>query len=43
MGLRIDAATGCHYLTSAGIFGESGITPRLDRTGKQVCTGAEEE
>lgn len=37
MGLRIDHRTGCHYLTSAGLLGESGITPRLDRDGRHVC------
>lgn len=28
----IDAKTGCQYLTANG-----GITPRLDKTGKQIC------
>ena len=30
---HIDARTGCHYLSRP--FG--GITPRLDREGKQIC------
>lgn len=37
MGLRIDNRTGCHYLTSVGLFGESAITPRLDREGRHIC------
>ena len=37
MGLRIDHRTGCHYLTSVGLLGESAITPRLDRDGRQIC------
>jgi len=32
--LYVDQETGCHYL-STGQF--SGITPRMDRDGKQVC------
>lgn len=34
MKLYIDNMTGCHYL-EAGMIG--GITPRLDRNGKQIC------
>ena len=37
MGLRIDHRTGCHYLTSTSLLGETAITPRLDSTGRQVC------
>lgn len=31
--LRTDYGTGCQYLETS----EGGITPRLDRTGRQVC------
>lgn len=41
MVLRIDNATGCHYLTTVQIWGESSITPRLRADGTQVCTGQE--
>lgn len=45
MGLRIDYRTGCHYLTSANLLGESAITPRLNQNGHQICdrprTGSE--
>lgn len=37
MGLRIDHGTGCHYLTSASLIGESGITPRLRADGTHYC------
>lgn len=30
---RTDARTGCQYLETAG----GGITPRLDRDGRQIC------
>lgn len=33
LGLRVDAATGCHYLSS----GSSGITPRLRADGSHWC------
>ena len=36
--LHIDAQTGCHYLTTW----TGQITPRLDKNGKQVCTGYKE-
>ena len=36
LGLYIDNATGCHYI-QGGIFGN--MIPRLDKTGKQICTG----
>jgi len=39
MTLYIDNMTGCHYL--GALFG--GVTPRLDNTGKQVCTGYQDE
>ena len=39
LGLYIDNATGCHYLTA----GFSGITPRLDNQGKHICSGYEFE
>jgi hypothetical protein len=32
---RVDALTGCHYLETSG----GGLTPRLDRAGRQVCGG----
>lgn len=35
MALRIDHATGCHYL--AGLF--SAPQPRLDASGAHICTG----
>ncbi|HEY4531499.1 MAG TPA: hypothetical protein VIG97_14450 [Luteimonas sp.] len=41
MGLRIDHRTGCHYLTTLSLLGEAAITPRLDRTGRQICTQPE--
>lgn len=35
MSLHIDNKTGCHYLS-----GWSGVLiPRVDETGKQICTG----
>lgn len=37
MGLRVDHATGCQYLTSASLVGESGITPRLRADGTHYC------
>lgn len=33
---RTDALTGCQYLTYGTVYGAS-ITPRMDRSGKQVC------
>ncbi len=33
LALKTDAATGCQYLVSPW----GGITPRLDRRGKQIC------
>lgn len=33
LALKTDAATGCQYLVSPW----GGITPRLDRLGKQIC------
>jgi hypothetical protein len=36
MSLYIDARTGCQYV--AAPFGA--LTPRLDRTGKQICSNA---
>jgi hypothetical protein len=33
--LHIDHGTGCHWLS--GLFGPP--VPRLDRNGKQICTG----
>lgn len=33
LALRVDARTGCQYLEAQG----GGITPRLDRSGKQMC------
>lgn len=42
MALRIDNLTGCHYLETTGLFGFStSVTPRLDESGKQICTGQE--
>lgn len=35
MGLYIDNATGCHYLSSP--FGQ--LIPRLDRHGNHICGG----
>ncbi|TQI78737.1 hypothetical protein FHU10_1222 [Serratia fonticola] len=35
MALYIDAGTGCQYLAVSG----SGITPRMDKDGYQVCKG----
>lgn len=32
--VKIDARTGCHYLHAG-----DALTPRLDMTGKQICTG----
>jgi hypothetical protein len=37
MRIHIDARTGCHYLSVR----RAGITPRLDKYGKQICTGRE--
>lgn len=37
LGLRVDHRTGCHYLTTVHLFGETSITPRMDGDGKQVC------
>lgn len=37
--LVIDHATGCHYLKP--FFGS--LTPRVDATGRQICTGEEGE
>lgn len=34
LALKIDHGTGCQYLVASW----GGITPRLDRDGKQVCT-----
>lgn len=39
MGLRIDHMTGCHYLTTVSLLGETSITPRLRADGTQVCNG----
>lgn len=39
LGLRVDYRTGCHYLTTYSLVGETSITPRLDRNGRHVCTG----
>ncbi|WP_049687687.1 hypothetical protein [Yersinia aldovae] len=36
LGLYTDARTGCQYLSVAG----SGITPRMDKDGYQLCGGA---
>lgn len=33
MYVRTDAKTGCQYLS------ENGLTPRLDRNGRQICNG----
>lgn len=38
LGLRIDHATGCHYLTTLHLLGESSITPRLRPDGSPYCT-----
>lgn len=35
--LSIDAFTGCHYLST----GRGGITPRLNKAGRHICTGQE--
>lgn len=40
MGLRTDHRTGCQYLTSVSVFGESSITPRLDSSGRHICNAA---
>ncbi len=40
LNLYIDYGTGCHYLKS-GIFG--GLTPRLDKEGRQVCEYQQQE
>lgn len=37
MGLRTDHRTGCQYLTTYSLLGETSITPRLDRDGRQIC------
>lgn len=37
LGLYTDAMTGCQYLSAKG----SGITPRLDENGKQICRKGE--
>jgi len=40
MVLRIDNLTGCHYLETKGFLGIStAITPRLDKSGTQICIG----
>lgn len=33
MGVHVDALTGCQYLSRSNV-----LTPRLDATGKQICT-----
>ena len=33
LGLYTDAMTGCQYLSARG----SGITPRLDKSGRHIC------
>lgn len=33
--IKVDAMTGCQYLTTT----KSGLTPRLDANGKQICGG----
>lgn len=35
LNVRTDALTGCQYLETA----HGAITPRMDRTGAQICTG----
>lgn len=42
MGLRIDHATGCHYLTTLHLLGESAITPRIRADGRPYCTPSAE-
>lgn len=37
MRLYIDHRTGCQYLSGGNLLGATGITPRLDKNGKQVC------
>lgn len=38
--LYIDHATGCHYLSTGGLFSSSSsLVPRLNRDGKHVCIG----
>lgn len=37
MVLRIDAGTGCQYLSNGGLFGRSALTPRVDADGVHMC------
>lgn len=45
MHLYIDNKTGCHYLSNGYPLKwlPSQIIPRMDKTGKQVCDGREDE
>ena len=38
-GLKIytDHLTGCQYLSGSGLFGATGLTPRMDENGNQIC------
>lgn len=36
LSLKTDYGTGCQYLVARGLFAVS-ITPRLDKSGQQVC------
>lgn len=37
--VRTDHRTGCQYLATVSVWGESSITPRMDADGRQVCDG----
>lgn len=36
MGFYVDYETGCEYLSTGGLLGASGITPRLDANGQHM-------
>lgn len=42
LGLYTDHKTGCQYLKAGSLFGGN-LTPRMDSTGRQICSGNGEE